>query len=76
MRDAVGVAVFDRPDELPEKVAGLVLAQEQARMLGVLPPLGDVPRQRPARRVLHDQGQVRFGEEGRLGVHDVDVALP
>ena len=69
------VAVVDRRDELPEQVARLVLAEEGAIVLRVLPPGGHVAGQAAALRVLQDQGEVGRGDNDLQGVDDVDVAV-
>jgi len=60
----------------PEEVASLVLLQEQASGLRVLPPIRHVVGQAAAGSILHHQGQVFVREEGLLGLDNVHMAFP
>lgn len=76
VRDAQVMAVGDRPAKLDEQETGGVARQDTAAGGRLHPRLRDVARQRPARRVLHDEADVRRRQDGLVDFDEVDGGHP
>ena len=76
MCDAQGVAVRDRPAKLDKQEAGGRHGQDEPPRGRLDPGFRDVARQRPARRVLHDEADVVGREDGLVNFDQVDRGWP
>lgn len=68
-------ADMQRQQAHPEQEARLVLAEEGAHVLSVLPARGDVAGQAAALSILQHQRQVAGRHDDLQGIDDVDVAV-